>query len=164
MLHDDFADLQPCQPQFDDEKIKALLDMLSSGFENDPDLDAVRDSALHHLLQFPLLPDRTVEIMLAILSDETESDLVVNRKVAAIDVLAHMGQQAKPASAALIDLLPLAESDRDSDRWLGLKAARAICKISGHSSSGMEVAEKLAEDEEAWLRIHAVGLLSETDS
>jgi len=161
MLHDDFADLQPCQPQFDDEKIKALLDMLSSGFENDPDLDAVRDSALHHLLQFPLLPDRTVEIMLAILSDETESDLVVNRKVAAIDVLAHMGQQAKLALATLIDLLPLVESDRDNDRWMALRAARAVWQITGDSAPAEEIARNLAEDEQAWLRIHAAELLGE---
>ena len=43
MLHDDFADLQPHQAQTDDEKIAVLLDLLASGFENDADLDAVRE-------------------------------------------------------------------------------------------------------------------------
>ncbi|MEZ5945192.1 MAG: hypothetical protein R3C18_27780 [Planctomycetaceae bacterium] len=163
MLNDEFADLQPGQPQTDEEKIDTLLDLLSSGFENDPDLDAVRDAALHHLLRFPRLADRTTAIMLGILADEDESDLVLNRKVAAIDVLAHMGQQAKPAFAALIDLLPLVESEPDFERWLALRAARAVWKVSGSSSQAMGIAEKLAEHEEAWLRIHAAELLGEIE-
>ncbi len=163
MLHDDFADLQPHQAQTDDEKIAVLLDLLASGFENDADLDAVRDAALHHLLQFSRLPDRTTAIMLGILSDEDESDLVLNRKVAAIDLLAHTGPQAKPAFATLNDLLPLVESDRDSKRWLALRAARAVWKITGDSSPAADVAGKLAEDEEAWLRIHAAELLGEIE-
>ncbi len=163
MLNDDFADLQPGQLQTDDEKIAVLLDLLASGFENDADLDAVRDAALHHLLQFSRLPDRTTAIMLGILSDEDESDLVLNRKVAAIDLLAHTGPQAKPAFATLNDLLPLVESDRDSKRWLALRAARAVWKITGDSSPAADVAGKLAEDEEAWLRIHAAELLGEIE-
>lgn len=159
MSNDDFADLQPGQPQTDDEKIKALLDMLSSGFENDADLDAVRDAALQHLLRFPRLPERTTAIMLGIVADEDKSDLVLNRKVAAIDVLAHMGAPAKPTLAILNDLLPLVESDRDSKRWLALRAARAVWEITGDSAPAIEVAEKLAVDDEAWLRIHANDLL-----
>lgn len=156
MQNDDFADLQPGQPQTDEEKIDTLLDLLSSGgFEGDADLDVVRNSALYHLLRFPRLPDRAIEIMLAILADEDDSDLVLNRKVAAIDVLAQMGPQAKPAFAMLNDLLPLAESDRYNKRWLALRAARAIWKVSGDSSPAMEVASRLAQDEEAWLRINA---------
>lgn len=164
MLHGDFSDLQPGQLQTDEEKIDVLLDLLSSGFENDPDLDAVRDAALHHLLRFPRLPDRTIQVMKGIVADEHDSDLVLNRKVAAIDVLAHMGPQAKPALATLNDLLPLVESDRDSDRWLGLKAARAVWKITADSSPAVGIAEKFAEDEEAWLRVHAVGLLGEIET
>ena len=99
--------------------------------------------------------------MRAILADEDDSDLVFNRKVAACEVLAHMGPQAKPALATLIDLLPLAESDRDSKRWLALRAARAVWKITGDSSPAAEVAGKLAVGEEAWLRIHAAELLGE---
>lgn len=160
MLHDDdFADLQPGQAQTNEQKIDTLLDLLASGFENDADLDAVRDAALNHLLEFPQLPDRTTAIILGILADEDDSDLVLNRKVAAIDVLAHMGEQAKPAFATLNDLLPLVESDRDSKRWLALRAARAVWRISDNSSPAMDVAEKLAVDDEAWLRIHANDLL-----
>ena len=161
MLNDDFADLQPCQPQSDEQKTDTFLDLLAGGFENDADLDVVRDAALQHLLQFPRLPDRTIEIMLAILADEDDSDLVLNRKTAAIDVLAHIGPKAKSALATLNDLLPLVESDRDIERWLGLKAARAIWKIDGNRQRAEEVAEKLAEDEEAWLKIHAAELLGE---
>lgn len=150
--------------QTDDQKIDSLLDLLSSGFENDPDLDAVRDAALHHLLRFPRLPDRTIEIMLAILADDDETYLVLNRKVAACDVLAHIGPQAKPALATLNDLMPLAESDRDNDRWLVLRAARAVWKITGDSTPAADVAARLMEDEEAWLRIHAAELLDEIDS
>ena len=102
--------------------------------------------------------------MRAILADEDDSDLVLNRKVAACEVLAHMGPQAKPALATLIDLLPLAESDRDSKRWLALRAARAVWKITGDSSPAAEVAGKLAEDDEAWLRIHAAELLHKIGS
>lgn len=161
MLNDDFADLKPCQPQSDEEKIETFLDLLSSGFEGDADLDAVRDAALHHLLQSPRLPDRTIEIMLAILADEDDSDLVLNRKMAAIDLLAHTGPQAKPAFATLNDLLPLAESDRDIERWLALRAARAMWKITGDSERAVKVASRLSDDEQTWLRIHAVGLLGE---
>lgn len=161
MADDDFADLQPCQPQTDEEKIATLLDLLASGFENDADLDVVRDSALHHLLRFPQLPDRTIDIMLAILTDEDDSDLVRNRKVAAIEVLAHIGPKAKPAFAILNDLLPLVESERDSERWLALRAARAVWKITGDSWFAVEVASMVAEDEEAWLRIHANDLLGQ---
>ena len=64
--------------------------------------------------------------MQAIIADEHESDLVLTRKLAAIDVLAHMDDQAIPARATLIDLLPLADSQRDSERWLALGAAKAI--------------------------------------
>ncbi|MCB9871483.1 MAG: hypothetical protein H6837_16625 [Planctomycetes bacterium] len=99
--------------------------------------------------------------MLGILSDEDDSDLVLNRRVAACDVLAHIGQQAKPAFATLNDLLPLVESDRDIERWLALRAARAVWKITGDSSPAADVAGKLAEDEEAWLRIYAAELLGE---
>lgn len=161
MLNDDFADLQPCQPQSDEQKTDTFLDLLAGGFENDADLDVVRDAALQHLLQFPRLPDRTIEIMLAILADEDESDLVLNRKMAAIDVLARIGQQAKPAFATLIDLLPLVGSDRDIERWLALRAARAIWKITGDNQPAAEVASQLVVDEEAWLRIHAAELLGE---
>ena len=164
MLNDDFADLQPRQPQTDEGKIDTLLDLLASGFEGDPDLDAVRNAALHHLLRFPRLPERTIDIMLAILADEDDSDLVLNRKVAAIDVLAHMGQQAKPALATLYDLLPLAESERDFERRLALRAAKAVWKITGDSEPALEVALKLTEDEQFWLVIHATELLREIDS
>ena len=164
MLSDDFADLQPCQPQTDDQKIDTLLDLLAGGFENDADLDVVREAALSHLLRFPQLPDRTTAIMLGILSDEDDSDLVLTRKMAACDVLAHMGQQAKLALATLIDLLPLVESDRDNDRWLALRAARAMWKITDDSECALEIAEKLTEDEQFWLTIHASDLLSEIDS
>lgn len=161
MLHDDYADLQPCQLQSDEQKIDTLLDLLSSGFENDPDLDAVRNAALHHLLRFPRLPERTTAIMLGILADEDDSDLVLNQKVVAIDVLAHIGPQAKPALASLNDLLPLVESDRDIERWLALRAARAVWKITGNSSPAVEVASRLSDDEQAWLRIHANDLLGQ---
>ena len=90
MLHDEFADLQPRQFQTDDQKIAVLLDLLSSGFEGDPDLDLVRDSALACLLQFPKLPERTRGIMRAILADEDDSELVLERKEAALAVLSHM--------------------------------------------------------------------------
>jgi hypothetical protein len=91
MTDDDFADFKPSPPQTDDQKIETLLDLLASGFEGDRDLDLVRDAALHHLLQFPQLPDRTINIMLGILADEDDSDLALRRKVVALDVLAHMG-------------------------------------------------------------------------
>lgn len=152
---DAVADLHPRQPQTDTAKIDALLDLLASGFEGDPDLDLVRDSALHHLLRFLRLPARTIEIMLAILADMGDSDLVLTRKMAACDVLGHMGAQAKPAFATLNDLLPLVESERDSKRWLALRAARAIWRISGDSDSATDVARKLTEDELFWLVIHA---------
>lgn len=84
--------------------------------------------------------------------------------MAAIDLLAHMGVQAKPAFATLIDLLPLVESDRDSDKLLALRAARARWKITGDSEPALEVAEKSADDEEPWLSIHAADLLSGVDS
>lgn len=161
MSNDDFSDLQPCQPQTEEERIAVLLELLSSGFENDADLDAVRDAALHHLLQFPRLPERTIGIMLSILAVENDSDLVLNRKVAACDVLAHIGPKAKPAFATLNDLLPLVESDSDFERWLALRAARAVWKITGDSWFAVEVASMVAEDEEAWLRIHANDLLGQ---
>lgn len=161
MLHDDLADLQPCQAQDDEEKIAVLLDLLASGFQGDADLDAVRDAAIHHLLRFPRLPERTTAIMRFILGDMDDSDLVLTRKMAACDVLAHMGQQAKLALATLSDLLPLVESDRDIERWLALRAVRAMWKITGDSQPAVEVAGKLAVDEQAWLRIHAAELLGE---
>lgn len=161
MFDDDFADLLPGQAQTNEQQVNTLLDLLSSGYENDADLDVVRDAALHHLLRFPQLPERTTAIMLGIVADKDESDLVLNRKMAAIDVLAHLGEQAKPAFAILSDLLPLAESDRDIERWLSLRAARALWKITGDSSPAADVAGKLVVDEEAWLRIHAAELLGE---
>jgi hypothetical protein len=164
MLHDDFADLQPCQPQSDDEKIKALLDLLASGFENDADLDAVRDAALQHLLRFPRLPERTIAIMLGILAEKDDSNLVLNRRVAAIDVLAHIGPKAKPALATLIDLLPLAESYRDFYRWLALRAARAIWKIDGNHQVAIDLARKLKENGTIWLRLYAAELVHEIDA
>lgn len=161
MLNDEIPDLQPGQAQTDDQQIDILLDLLACGFENDADLDVVREAALNHLLRFPRLPDRTTAIMLGILADEDDSDLVLTRKMAACDVLAHMGQQAKLALATLIDLLPLVESDRDIERWLSLRAARAVWEITGDSSPAEEIARNLAEDEQAWLRIHAAELLGE---
>lgn len=76
-------------------------------------------------------------------------------------MLAHMGPQAKPALATLNDLLPLVESNRDGDRLLALRTARAVWKITGNSSPAVDVAGKPTEDEEAWLRVHAADLLGE---
>lgn len=154
-----FAHLLPEQPTTDEAKIDALLDALSSGFEGDPDLDLVRDSALVCLLQFQSLPERTIDVMLAILALDDDSDLVLTRKMAACDVLGRMDEGSKFAVAKLNDLLPLVESDRDFERWLALRAAKAIWQISGDSAPAVEVAGILAEDEEAWLVIHATILL-----
>lgn len=69
----------------DEKKISALLD--PTGYTGDPDLDLVRDSALHCLLNFPQLPDRTSEVMLGILAIDDDSKLTLNRKKVAKDVL-----------------------------------------------------------------------------
>jgi hypothetical protein len=156
-----FADFLPREVQTDQQKIDALLEVLASGFEGDPDLDLVRDSALACLLQFPQLPERAIGIMQAILADEDDSDLVFTRKMAACDVLGHMGVRANPA-AALYDLLTLTDSSRDVERWLALRAARAVWQITGNSAPALEVAEKLSEDDQFWLVIHATAMLSET--
>lgn len=107
------ADFLPREVQTDQQKIDALLGVLASGFEGDEDLDLVRDSALACLLQFPQLPERAIGIMQGILADEDDSELALNRKVAAFAVLSHMGAQAKPVLATMIALLPLAESERN---------------------------------------------------
>lgn len=162
---DGMDDFLPQEAKTDDLKINTLLDLLSSGFDNDSDLDAVRDAALHHLLRFPRLPDHTVEIMLSIIADEDDSDLVLTRKMAACDVLGHMGQQAETSLPTLNDLLPLAESKHDFKRWLALRAARAVWKITGDSAPALEVASKILDDEEQfWLVIHAQELLREIGS
>ena len=84
---DGMDDFLPREAQTDEQKIDTLLDLLASGFEGDPDLDLVRLLALHYLLQFRKLPQRTVEIMQAILADEDESDPALNRKMAAARLL-----------------------------------------------------------------------------
>lgn len=86
----DFSDLRP--PESDEEKIAALLDLLAdpTGFTGNPNLDLVRDSALHCLLNFSLLPNRTSEVMLGTLAIDDESDLTVKGKKVANDVLVHM--------------------------------------------------------------------------
>lgn len=162
----DAEDLLLKCPTTDEDKISALLGVLAdpSSFTGDEDMDLVRDSALCGLLQFPKLPERTIEIMLAILADMGDSELVLTRKMAACDVLGHMGQQADASLTTLNDLLPLAESERDFERWLALRAAKAIWKITGDSERVLEAAEKLTEDEQFWLVIHAHELLGEIDS
>lgn len=75
----------------DEEKISALLD--PTGFTGNPDLDLVRDSALHCLLNFSELPDRTSEVMLGILAIADDSDLTLKRKKVAKDVLDQMRGQ-----------------------------------------------------------------------
>ena len=83
----DFADLLP--PDNDEEKIAALLNLLAdpTGFTGNPDLDLVRDSALHCLLNFSQLPDRTSEVMRGILAIDDESELTLKRRKVAKDVL-----------------------------------------------------------------------------
>ena len=159
----DAQDLLPKCPTTDEEKISALLDVLAhpSSFTGDEDMDLVRDSALCGLLQFPKLPERTIEIMLFILADEDDSDLVLTRKMAACDVLGHMRQQAETSLTTLYDLLSIVESDRDFERWLALRAAKAIWKIKGDSEPALEVAEKLTEGGQFWLAMHAHELLGE---
>ena len=87
----DFSDLLP--PVSDEEKIAALLNLLAdpTGYTGDPDLDLVRYSALHCLVNFSQLPDRTNEVMLGILTIDDESDLTLSRKKVAKDVLVQMG-------------------------------------------------------------------------
>lgn len=162
----DAEDLLPKFPTTDEEKISALLDVLAepSSFTGDEDMDLVRDSALCGLLQFPKLPERTVEIVLSILADEGDSDLVLTRKMAACDVLGHIGQQAESSLPALYDLLPLSESKHDFKRWLALRAAKAIWNITGDSEPALEVAARLTEDAQFWLVIHAHELLGEIDA
>lgn len=87
---DGIDDLLPREAQTDEQKIDTLLDLLASGFEGDPDLDLVRDLSLQHLLRFPRLPDRTIDIMLSILADMDDSDLALSRKEAALAVLSKM--------------------------------------------------------------------------
>lgn len=162
----DAEDLLPKCPATDEEKIIALLDVLAdpSSFTGDEDLDLVRDSALCGLLQFPKLPERTVEIVLSILADKGDSELVLTRKIAACDVLGHMSQQAEASLTTLYDLLPLAETERDFERWLALRAVRAIWRITGDPQPAMDVAARLTEDAQFWLVIHAHDLLSEINS
>jgi hypothetical protein len=156
--------LHPKKPTADEHKIDALLNVLTGVFEDDSDLDLVRDLAFQRLLMFPQLPPKTIEIMLAILADEGDSDLVLTRQIAAIGVLAHMGPMAQPALATLTDLLPLAESDYDSKRWLALRASKAIWQITGDPEAVFDVAEKLADDGQFWLVIQARELLLEIGS
>ena len=87
----DFSDLLP--PASDKEKISALLDLLAdpTGYTGDPDLDLVRDSALQCLLNFSNLPERTNEVMRGILAIADDSNLTLERKKVAKDVLDHMG-------------------------------------------------------------------------
>lgn len=159
-------DVLPKCPTTDDDRISALLGVLAdpSSFTGDEDMDLVRDSALCALLQFPKLPERTVEIVLSILADNHDSDLTLTRKMAACDVLGHMGQQAESSLPTLYDLLPLAESKHDFKRWLAVRAAKAIWKITGDSEPALEVAARLTEDAQFWLVIHAHDLLGEINS
>jgi hypothetical protein len=89
----DFGDVLP--PVSDEDKISTLLDLLAdpTGFTGDPDLDLVRDAALHCLLNFSELPDRTSQVMLGILAIDDESKLTLERKKVAKDVLDQMGVQ-----------------------------------------------------------------------
>jgi hypothetical protein len=63
-----------------------------------------------------------------------------------------------------VDLLPLAGSKRDFERWLSLRAARAIFRITGNPNPAVEIASRLLDDGAWWLVIHAADLLSEVGS
>lgn len=163
---DEATYLEDCIPALatahsDEEDVAALLAVIAdpSLVEGHEDVDLVLDASLVALLDYDELPDRTIDVLLTILAAEEDDDVTLVKKMAACDVLASMNERASAAIPVLVDLLPLDESDRDFERWLALRAARAIWNISGDPQPAAEVARKLAEDEQEWLTIHAENLL-----
>lgn len=150
----------------DDEEIEALLDAIAdpSLIVGHEDIDLVLDASLVALLDYDELPDRAIDLTLGILSAEEDDDVALVRKMAAADVLGHMGGQSSVAIPVLNGLLLFASSERDFERWLALRAARALWKITGDPNPAVEVATRLLQDREEWLVVHAQNLLGEIGS
>ena len=126
--------------------------------------------ALHDLLTHDALPDHAVTTMQYHLSIPSEESLLYpycDIQIAACDVLAHMGERAKPALEELQNLLSCSESDNPHECLLSLKAASTIRHISGDSRPAMAVGTELLhsqpisnEELEKWtLVVHAAKLL-----
>lgn len=126
--------------------------------------------ALHDLLTHDALPNHAVATMQSHLSIPSEESLLYpycDIQIAACDVLAHMGERAKPALEELQSLLSCSESDNPHECLLSLKAASTIRHINGDTRPAMAVANKClhsqpinhSELDEWTLVVHAVKLL-----
>jgi len=172
----------------DEEKINALLDVLAGTsaivhLAEDEHEDAALEDEVEEwafdllLCSFDVLPDRTIDVMLEILQNDS-FDFARELKILACHVLAKMGERSAPALDTLHSLLPLADSDRPSWDWfLALYASATIWKINGDTGPVLVVANKLlcANDgsvsendtpldgnpsEGSWI-IHAAGLIGQ---
>lgn len=146
----------------DQVEIEALLDAIAdpSLIVGHEDIDLVLDAALVALLDYDELPDRTIDVMLGILAAEEDDDVALVRKMAACNVLASMGEGSERGIPVLVGLIDLHRSEVAFERWLALRAAKAIWKISGNAEPAVEVATPLLRAE-FWLAGHSIGLLVE---
>jgi hypothetical protein len=118
-------------------------------------------SLMAHLEECHEIPPRAVEMMIAVINESDDSEPTLRRKMVACDVLGQMGLQANRALASVEGLLPLVQSPCDFERWLSLFAARAVWKITGDSNAVVDVASKIRDGKNEWLRHHALAYLSE---
>jgi len=74
----------------------------------------------------------------------------------ACDALGSIGSGAFDAVPALIECTANEPGLVEEARWLRLRAAVAICRITGDGKFARQVAGELADDPEEWLREKAV--------
>jgi hypothetical protein len=141
----------------EEEEINALLDVLADpsfstiededlGDEQDED-DFMVDWVFHSLLNdYDLLPDRTIDVMLGILTVFPDEDYSYrgDMQTLACQILEKMGERAAPALDALHSLVPLADSGRPWWDWhTGFLASETIWHINGDTRPVLAVANKL---------------------
>jgi hypothetical protein len=141
----------------DEERINALLDVLADPStiedeeldedEDEDEDDFMVDWVFHSLLNdCDLLPDRTIDVMLGILTVFTDDDYMYrgDMHTLACLILEKMGARAAPALDTLHSLVPLADFGRPWWDWhTGFLASETIWHINGDTRPVLAVLNKL---------------------
>ncbi|HEY1598855.1 MAG TPA: hypothetical protein VGG64_04590 [Pirellulales bacterium] len=135
------------------DRLRDLMADLKSG-----DIDLAWESAADLMPMGPAAGP-AVPALIEVLLDRRRTKFNFYARGMAADALGAIGPAAVATIPALIDCTQPEPEMVEEGRWLRLRAAAAIFRISGEVQVARQVAGELVDDPEWWLRDHAAKLL-----
>ena len=139
-------------------RLAHLIDDLES------DADEVRWDAASDIKDMGTAAAAAVPFLVKVLLDRRPTEFDPYIRGMACDALRAIGPEAREAIPALIECTADEPGLPEESRWLRLRAAEAIFRISGEDDISRRVAVELANDPEEWLRKKAEECLKKESS